>query len=164
MEHNDDVEVSIFSTEGKLVKNFTVKGENLPFEINEKIDEEMFFVRISAKGLRKDYYFSKYEKTPYKPMRNLKGAELSYNISDIKEGEDGLFYASATVKNESDVAAHFVYPYDETCGYAVLADDAYFTLLPNEEKTVSLTIGKRQGLFFDAPENKFDIKFNCLNK
>lgn len=55
-------------------------------------------------------------------------------------------------------------PYYETNTYAVLADDAYFTLLPNEEKTISLTIGKRQGLFFDVPDNKFDIKFNCLNK
>ena len=77
--------------------------------------------------------------------------------------EGGLSFVEAEVKNEGDAPAFFVYPYDSTEGCAILASDAYFTLLPGESRRVALTLKGQCGLFFEHPKVSPEIAFGALN-
>ncbi len=160
---DEKVNVGIYEIGGKKVREFELSTANLPFEINENLSDknEMYMVRLSFKGNDKDYFFSKSEKTPYAPAKKFPKCHISYKIEE--KGRDGVYVLyDAKVENTGDTPAYFVRPKDVNGDYAVLADDAYFTLLPGEEKMVSLTVRENLGLFFDKAKNAPDIVFECI--
>ena len=122
----------------------------------------MLFVRLSEGGECKDYFFTTNAERPYAPARAFEKATLDFKF-DVLNEKNGILCMKAIVRNTSSVPAFFVAPTDKTLGHAILASDAFFTLLPGEEKTISLTMRKRLGLFFDAPTAAPDLRFKALN-
>ena len=160
----EDVCVGIYTHSGKTVKQFNIPSSDLPYDINEEMaDGGILMVRLSFRGIEKDYFFSPSITTPYALSRNYKKCNLSYEITEEKTDGVHTTYV-AKVKNDGDYPAYFVYPADVNGDYAILADDAYFSLLPGEKKELCLTVRKRLGLFFDEPDGEANIIFKSINE
>ena len=157
-------EIAIYKSNGKLVNEYSCDLSALPVKITEKFedDSEIYMVRLFYDGTIKEYFFSSNEEHPYESSKNFPKAELQVFFG--KEERNGeLIKLSAKVKNISSHPAYFVYPKDETLGYAILADDAYFTLLPGEERSVNMIMRPCIGLFFEKTSEKARLSFRTLN-
>ncbi len=154
----------IFSTEGELLYEKSFSSADLPLDLQIPYvgENKMLFVRLSEGGECKDYFFTTNAAQPYAPARTFKKATLNFKF-DVLDEENEILHMKASVCNTSAFPAFFVAPADKTLGHAILASDAFFTLLPGEEKTISLTIRKRLGLFFDAPTEAKKLCFKALN-
>ena len=136
---------------------------SLPYKLSLDISgESMVFVRLTHRGIEKDYFFSTSEREHYKPMREAAAAKLSleYTLTS-REGE--ISYYVCEVKNNSNVPAFFVNIRDKNMGYAILADDQYFTLLPRESRRLTFMLRARTGLFFDAPDKAPELIAHAIN-
>ncbi len=155
---------SVYKSDGTSVNTYTIDLASLPVKITEKLEEDskIYMVRLSYNGIDKEYFFSSNEEHPYESAKSFKKAELQYSF-DETERDGAYIRLSARVKNTSGVPAYFVHPEDETLGYAILAEDAYFTLLPGEEKKIALTLRPRLGLFFGKPTEPPKLTFAYLN-
>lgn len=140
------------------------KTADLPQKIEYvmKNSEQMLFVRIKHRGIDKDYFFSAAKDEPYRFARNFEKSEISYTVDRLIE-ENGVLNTTAIIRNIGKYPAYFVYPADKNKGYAILCDDAYFTLLPGECREIKMFLRKRCGLFFDKVEALPEIEFKALN-
>lgn len=163
-EKNTACKAEILSTSGKVLREKTFDTASLPLSLEIPFTEEneMLLVRLHENGECKDYFFTTNELHPYAPSRGFAKAALDFTV-DAKTEENGILSIRATVCNTASVPAFFVAPADKTLGHAILASDAFFTLLPGERKTVSLSVRKRTGLFFDPPTAALDLCFKALN-
>ena len=163
-EGNASCKAEIFSTEGKLLYKKEFSSSDLPItvEIPYVGENKMLFVRLCEGEECKDYFFTTNADQPYAPARVFKKATLDCKF-DVQGEENDILHMKATVRNTAGVPAFFVAPADQTLGHAILASDAFFTLLPGEEKEISLTVRKRRGLFFDAPTEAINLCFKALN-
>lgn len=163
--NEEKVFVGIYEGSGKQVKTFDLSTKELPFEICEKLsnEDEIYMVRLTFGNDQKDYFFSRKKTTPYAPSRAFEKTTVSCETKQT--GTDGsyIFYG-AKVKNTGNTPAYFVRPKDKNGDYAILASDAYFTLLPKEEKEITLTARKNLGLFFEKTENELELIFEWINK
>jgi len=161
---DEKVTVIIYESCGKVLKQYELSTDNLPFDICEEVSdkEKMYMVRLSFRETDKDYFFSNTPKTPYAPAKDFPKCTISYDIKE--KGKDGEYvYFNAKIKNTGNTPAYFVHPKDSRGDWAILADDAYFTLLGGEEKEICLTLRKNLGLFFDKTKEAPDIVFECIN-
>jgi beta-mannosidase len=133
----------------------------LTFEIDKRFDE-MFMVRLELSDMegrlldRNDYFFSTQSITYYKQA--LACTNVSITVSERSEWElagsneqasDACFTRHYLISNVvgSGMALH-VHPMELTDGFWMMASDAYFTLLPGEQRAVTVTcIRKRAGGF-----------------
>lgn len=155
--------VSVYSLDGRALMTDNVPLSLLPYKLTLDVaGESILFVRLMHKGIEKDYFFSTSECEHYKPMREAAAAKLSleYTLTS-REGE--ISYYVCGVKNESDVPAYFVNIRDKNMGYAILADDQYFTLLPHESRNLAFMLRARTGLFFDAPDKAPELIARAIN-
>ena len=161
---DEKVNVGIYEISGKEVKQFELSTGNLPFEISENLSDEgeMYMVRVSFRGTDKDYFFSHTEKTPYAPAKDFPKCSVSFEVKEEAKDGDCMHYR-AKVENTGNTPAYFVRPKDANGEWAILANDAYFTLLPGQKKEVSLVARKNLGLFFDKTKEAPDIVFECIN-
>ena len=143
--------VSAYSMDGRELFSKTLTTNMLPFEIDLDVrDEPIVFVRVSHRGIEKDYFFSSSKTEHYKAMREAKSASLELSVSaPALDGE--LSHYICEVKNVSSVPTYFVNIRDENMGCAILANDQYFTLLPGECRRVEMTVRIRTGIFFEKP-------------
>lgn len=162
---DEEFKVAIYNSDGKCLKEYAMNCKNLPCKIEGEFEDknEIYLIRISHRGIDKEYYFSSDTECVYRPARCLGKTQISYSMSDFNECE-GVIKCSAALKNNGNNPAYFVYPKDKNLNYAILADDAYFTLLPGEERTVNLTVRKRLGLFFEKVNTEPEIIFDYLNR
>ena len=156
--------VSVYSLDGRVLFEKEWPTADLPITLECPVATEttLYLVRLSHRGIDKDYFFSTATTVPYAPMRQTPPAQLSTRmVRSVKKG--ALISAVTEVTNEGDTPAFFVYPYDQTGEYATLASDAYFTLLPGETRSVQLTLKKHCGLFFDHLNTLPSVAFGALN-
>jgi len=159
------VAVRIYNAAGQLQEQMDLTTDALPYAFEIALDgtDEMYMVRLTCAGENKEYFFSTSAQTPYAPAKRFAKTRLTYQCETICEA-DSEMVVTAKVKNEGDVPAYFVRPGDINHAYAVIADDAYFTLLPGEERTVTLKLRKCLGFFFELPQENAEITFACINE
>lgn len=156
--------VELFDSNGNRLSAEEIKLSALPKKLCYTPDDDMamIFVRLTHRGIDKDYFFSRCSEIPYSPARNYVKTEISFNVEKTEE-RDGIIRTSAIIKNSGSSPAYFVHPIEENLGYAILCDDAYFTLLPRECREINMTLKKRCGLFFSKVSNEPKLKFKFLN-
>ncbi len=159
-----DVQVGIYKENGECLRSLSLDVADLPLSVSEPFAEDstLYMVRLTHRGIEKDYFLSKTTDRPYMAARDFAPATLICSFEKVAECGEVSEYV-ATVKNMSDVPAYFVSPYDATRKCAVLAEDGYFTLLPNEERSLRLTVRPRLGLFFEKPNAEMQLAFKLLN-
>ena len=156
--------VAVYDAHGNIICFDEYKTSELPQKISMDINDtdELVFVRISHKGIDKDYFFSKLSEFPYSPARSFKKTDVKLSLGKIRTDGD-ISYVDAEAVNIGDSVAYFVHPIDENMEYAMLCDDAYFQLLPGECRKIKIMMKKRCGLFFDKTENAPRIILHALN-
>lgn len=162
---DEEVSIAVYgAADGKSLYEKILPLSALPHKVDLPFTPacELYMIRVTHRGIEKDYFISSRKDTPYLPARSISPASLSWEISNLKADGD-ITECVAAVKNTASVPAYFVNARDKNAAYAILAEDAFFTLLPNEQRTVKLTLRPRLGLFFDAPATAPDIEFALLN-
>jgi beta-mannosidase len=160
---DEKCEVSVYSIDGRRLMTESISLKDLPYNLSVGVSgESLVFVRVVHQSIRKDYFFSTAKSEHFKAMRDAARAELSLKVSEPRvDGE--LSYYEAEVRNTGGTPAYFVNVRDRNLGYAILADDQYFTLLAGEARTVKMTVRERTGLFFDKPIEKPEFILSALN-
>jgi beta-mannosidase len=160
---NEKCRVSAYSMDGKELFSEILSTDMLPYELDINAEgENIVFIRLSSRGIIKDYFFSSSKEEHYKAMRGAKETSLALTVSDRGfDGEHSLY--TYEVKNVGKAPAFFVNLRDKNLGYAILANDQYFTLLPGEVRKVEITLNKRTGIFFDKPVLSPEIVARALN-
>lgn len=164
-ESDSDVKVEIFDGKGKLQSEYDYAYSQLPVLIEHKFngEDEIYMVRVSHNGEKKEYFFSSDVKTPYRPARHFPKAEVRADILGEKVSGDYTSY-EVVIKNISDNPAYFINPKDLTNSNSILCSEAFFSLMPGENRQITLTTHKMPGLFFDIENQKLQLEFTFLNK
>jgi len=119
-------------------------------------------VRLTHRGIDKDYFFSTAESVQYGAAQRFEKCELALTVGEMTS-ENELSYVDLEVKNTGKYPAYFVKVADKNMGYAILCDDLYFTLMPGESRKIKATMKKRCGLFFGDVDTLPEIIVSAIN-
>ncbi len=127
----------------------------------------MFLIRLELTGEQghkldcNDYFFTTEEAEVYRDALSLESKlQITQSSEPIHRSEEGLsqsvFESSYRIVNRGDAAALFVRPEEKTDGFWMTASDAYFSLMPGEEKVVSISCLKKHagGLTLGYPDKE----------
>lgn len=158
-EKETELTLSLYDLDGTLRECRSLKTSREKLRADVTQITKGFFIRLEWNRKSKDYYFSKSETTPYRCYLNLPSAKLEM-ISFSFDSERGI--GQTEIVNRGSQTAYFVHLWDKQGENAVLCDDCYFTLLPQETRKVSFFIRRDAPIFF-GKKDKFVPEVRCLN-
>lgn len=158
-EKKTELSVSLYDLEGKVRESRRLKVLRDKLEMDVSQISNGFFIRLEWNQKSKDYYFSKSETMPYQCYCKLPQAKLAVETLclDSERGE-----GETEIVNLGENVAYFVHLWDKQGENAVLCNEAYFTLLPQERKKIQFWIRKDTPVFFEQT-GEFIPEVRCLN-
>ena len=149
------ISCKLFTMQGKLLSektdavpvpdNRSAKCFGVSFSLPE--EEGIYLLRVTAEtdagSVSTEYFFSTASGPVYAPARKLKP-----EISAVLTQQQGNRYTFTVTNHGADAALH-VYPEEVSGSSILLPEEAYFTLLPGESRTISAAAYPRFRYGFD---------------